>query len=275
MTSRESAMSEAHFSGINTRLIVEHLRDKMPPGTLETVLERAGETRSMDVLLDDTRWASYSQMRRLLVATGEAMGGSRSLAPVGRDATLLSTSVPEMIESVRALGSPAALYAASADGSDGGLVSIGTSGGWEIGPNEWMLTQQFFDGFEAIPEYCSLLAGLLAMPPRLFGYPPGEVIEEQCQADGAPACHFHVRWQETEDLGLRADTLRESGAGIGDASRRTPPDRRRHRLCQEHRLGAHPPLGNGGAHRRRARTRAGVARDADRSPQDLLARSRQ
>ena len=29
MTSREPAMSEAHFSGINTRLIVEHLRNKM------------------------------------------------------------------------------------------------------------------------------------------------------------------------------------------------------------------------------------------------------
>jgi diguanylate cyclase (GGDEF)-like protein len=227
MTSRETAMSEAHFSGINTRLIVEHLRDKMPPGTLATVLEAAGETRSIDELLDDARWSSYSQMRRLLVATGEVMGGSRALAPIGRDARVLSESVPEMLESVRALGSPAALYAASADGSDGGLVSIGTSGGWEIGANEWMLTQQFFDGFEAIPEYCSLLAGLLAMPPRLFGYPPGEVIEEQCQAEGASECHFRVRWQETEDVGLRADHFENLAQGLAmrlDALRRTVAD---------------------------------------------------
>src|SRR5580765_4668628 len=106
MASRETAMSEAHFSGINTRLIVEHLRDKMPPGTLDTVLASAGETRPMVVLLDDTCWTSYSQMRRLLVATGEVMGGSRSLAPIGRAARALSESVLEMLESVRALGSP-------------------------------------------------------------------------------------------------------------------------------------------------------------------------
>ncbi len=227
MTSHETAMSEAHFSGINTRLVVEHLRDKMPPGTLVTVLEAAGETRSMDMLLDDSTWTSYSQMRRLLVATGEVMGGSRSLAPIGRDAGVLSESVPEMLESVRSLGSPAALYAATAAGGDGGLVSIGTSGGWEIGPNEWMLTQQFFDGFEPIPEYCSLLAGMIAMPPRLFGYPPGDVIEEQCQADGASECHFHVRWQETVDPGLRADHFENLAQGLEmrlDALRRTVAD---------------------------------------------------
>jgi diguanylate cyclase (GGDEF)-like protein len=227
MTSREPAMSEAHFSGLNTRLIVEHLRDKMPPGTLETVLEAAGETRSMDVLVDDTSWTSYSQMRRLFEATGAAMGGSRSLAPIGRDAGLLSESVPELLESVRALGSPAALYSAMAEGNDAGLVSIGTSMGWEIGPTEWMLTQQFSDGFEAIPEFCSLLAGLLAMPPRLFGYPAAEVIEEQCQADGAATCHFHIRWQETEDLSLRADHFETLARGLEmglDALRRTVAD---------------------------------------------------
>ena len=103
MTSREPAMSEAHFSGINTRLVIEHLRDKMAPGTLGTVLEQAGETRSLDVLLDDTQWTSYSQMRRLLVATGEVMGGPRSLAPIGRDARVLSETAPEMLASVRAL----------------------------------------------------------------------------------------------------------------------------------------------------------------------------
>ena len=133
MTSRETAMSEAHFSGINTRLVIEHLRDKMPPGTLDTVLEAAGETRSMDMLLDDTNWTSYSQMRRLLVATGEVMGGPRSLAPIGRDASVLSESVPEMLESVRVAGlargalrrdAPAAATAAS---SASGRAAAGRS----------------------------------------------------------------------------------------------------------------------------------------------------
>ena len=59
MTLDALAMSQPHFSGVNTRLIVEYLRDKMLPGTLDTVLEAAGETRSIDVLLDDTSWSSY------------------------------------------------------------------------------------------------------------------------------------------------------------------------------------------------------------------------
>ena len=90
-----------------------------------------------------------------------------------------------------------------------------------------MLTQRFDDGFEAIPEYCSLLAGLLAMPPRLFGYSPAEVVEEQCQADGADACHFRVQWQETEDPGLRADHFENLARGLEmrlDALRRTVAD---------------------------------------------------
>ena len=90
MTPEASAMSQAHFSGINTRLIVEYLLDKMAPGTLEAVLEAAGETRPLDVLCDDASWSSYDQMRRLLEATGVALGGPRSLVPVGRDARIAS-----------------------------------------------------------------------------------------------------------------------------------------------------------------------------------------
>ena len=84
MTIDEVAVSQPHFSGLNTRLVVEYLRDKMPPGTLGSVLEVAGETRSMDVLLDDASWSSYEQVRSLLEAAGVVMGGPRSLAPIGR-----------------------------------------------------------------------------------------------------------------------------------------------------------------------------------------------
>ncbi len=227
MTLDALTVSQPHFSGLNTRLIVEYLRDEMPPGTLDSVLGAAGETRSMDVLLDDASWSSYGQVRSLLEAAGVVMGGPRSLAPIGRDANMLSDSAPEVLESVRALGSTAALYAASAEGGDGGLVGVGKSEGWELGPHEWMLSQQFFAGFEAFPEYCSLLSGLLSMPPRLFGYPPAEVVEEQCQVDGAAACLFHVRWDETDDPGRRADYFEHRVQGLEmrlDALRRTVAD---------------------------------------------------
>ena len=266
MTSHETAMSEAHFSGINTRLVVEHLRDKMPPGTLGSVLEAAGETRSMDVLLDDASWSSYEQVRSLLGAAGVVMGGPRSLAPIGRDANMLSDSTPEVLESVRALGSPAALYAASAEGGDGGLVGIGKSEGWELGPHEWMLSQQFFAGFEAFPEYCSLLSGLLSMPPRLFGYPPAEVVEEQCQVDGAADASSMFGGTRPTIPGLRADYFEHLVQGLEmrlDALRRTVAD-----IVSAESIDSvlTAPRRHGCAHRRRTRIHAGPAPDTDSQP---------
>ena len=133
MAPSEPAQSQAHFSGVNTRLIVEYLIDKMPAGTLESVLDAAGETRPIEVLVDDASWSSYDQMRRLLKATGVALGGPRSLAPIGRDARMVSESSPDVIESIRALGSPAALYASNSSGADNGLVRIGGGGATRSG----------------------------------------------------------------------------------------------------------------------------------------------
>src|SRR5882724_10550057 len=118
----ELAMPGADFSGLNTRVVVEYLRDELPPGTLAAVLAEAGETRPIEVLFDDTSWSSYKQLRRLLEATGVVMGGPRSLGPIGRDTRMVSDSAPEATDAVRALGSPAALYAATAAGGDSGLV---------------------------------------------------------------------------------------------------------------------------------------------------------
>ena len=90
-----------------------------------------------------------------------------------------------------------------------------------------MLSQQFFAGFEAFPEYCSLLSGLAQHASPLFGYPPAEVVEEQCQVDGAAACLFHVRWDETDDPGRRADHFEHLVQGLEmrlDALRRTVAD---------------------------------------------------
>src|SRR5581483_3225543 len=60
-------------------------------------------------------------------------------------------------------------------------------------------------GFEPFKEWCWLSMGLVAATPVLFGFPPGEVTEETCQCDGAPACTIRVRWQVTDDAAHRAE----------------------------------------------------------------------
>jgi len=207
MMSDEHPKSQAHFSGFNTRFVVEYLGNRTPPGTLATVLHAAGETRPIEVLLDDASWSSYDQMRRLLEATGVALGGPRTLKPIPLHARMQSESVPEIHNAALAAGSPALLYAEVARGNNPGLNNICSTSGGEVGPQEWIIMERYDAGFAPFPELCSLLAGFFATMPRIFGYPPATVTEEECQAEGAPQCRFHITWKETDDPLMRAELL--------------------------------------------------------------------
>src|SRR5206468_1540834 len=79
--------------------------------------------------------------------------------------------------------------------------------GDEQGPREWLIAQHFTDGFEPFREWCHYSIGLLSVTPRLFGYPPALVVEEQCQCLGASECIFRVKWQTTDEPTRRADQL--------------------------------------------------------------------
>ncbi len=192
-----------HFSGLTTMFVVTHLRDRVGAGALERVLELAGETRSVAELCDERTWTSYDQYRRLLEAASTVMGGPEQLFAPAINA-FATVAVPDYTAMLQSLGSPAALYAEVASAA-ASLSPIIRQQSEELSPTEWVVHSHFDAGFEPFKEWCWLAMGLVAVSPVLFGFPPGEVVEDACQCDGAPACAIRVRWQVTDDAVRRAE----------------------------------------------------------------------
>lgn len=195
-----------HFAGSMTKYLVDYFRAHGRPGALEHVLTRAGESRGVDALVDESRWSSYGQLRALLEAAAQELGGASHLTVVAACA-MESVSSPEFTAALQDLGSPTVLYASIADAS-ATLTTIIDMTAEEVGPSEWLLTNRFKDGFEAFPEYCAFGSGLISVPPVLFGMPPAEVVEEECQARGAPACRYRVSWAPQDDEARRGESMR-------------------------------------------------------------------
>ena len=193
-----------HFSGTNTQLIVKYLRARPGTGTVERVLERAGERRSADVLADSVTWHTYGEFRRLLTAVAAELGED-ALPAIGLD-SFAEVSVPDATAMLQSLGSPASLYADIAPAA-AALTRVIDVTSEERGPNQWVIEQRIRHGLEPFREYCLYSMGLLGVTPRLFGYQPAEIVEESCQCDGAEACRFQVTWQATDEPTRRAEQL--------------------------------------------------------------------
>ncbi|HEY2429494.1 MAG TPA: EAL domain-containing protein [Acidimicrobiales bacterium] len=194
---------ERHFAGTNTQWLIGFLRLHAHPGTVAEVLRRAGETRSAEELCDDTTWSSYEQFRRLLEAAGDVLGDADQLAGIGLE-TFAKMAMPDYTAMLQALGSPAALYADLGPAARS-LAAVVEVDGEELGETEWRLRQRFRHPWAPFKEYCWYSVGLFAVTPRLFGYPPAEVVEEECACDGAPACVFRVRWEVIDEPVRRAE----------------------------------------------------------------------
>ena len=127
-----------HFAGTCTRMVVEFVRDCVSPAALTATLTRAGETRSLAELCDDTNWSSYDRFRRLLEAAAVTVGGPRELIRVGTDGRINSAeSTADFTDMLQALGSPSALYATIPEAAHA-MTALNEVTSEEIGPNEWL-----------------------------------------------------------------------------------------------------------------------------------------
>jgi hypothetical protein len=190
------------FSGLLIRFVIRYLETRTPAGTLERVLRSAAETRTATVLSDVTTWSSYAQFRSLLEATGEVCDGLATLSEVGQQ-VFDSIQSPDLVQSLSALGSPAAVYAVLAGlaESTSPITEFRTE---NVGPNDCRISIRLKDGYEPFPEFCALEMGLYAAIPTMFGYPIAEIIDESCQCDGASFCHARLHWESVDDDATRA-----------------------------------------------------------------------
>jgi len=175
----------------------------MPAGTLATVLLAAGERRSPEALSDEATWSTYEQFRALLEATAGALGGVEALTAIGLH-SFEAMAIPDYAEMLQALGSPAALYAElpTATAAIYPIVEVFSE---EQGPTEWVIRYRLRERREPFKAFCSYVQGVLGVTPRLFGFPPAEMVEEECACDGAPMCVFRLRWDPIEEPVRRAE----------------------------------------------------------------------
>jgi PAS domain S-box-containing protein len=176
--------------------VVGYLRQHAGQEVLATVLARAGETRDADWLIGGMGGDTYAEFRRLLEATGE-LCGSDSLREAGAYPYHQMLN-PQFQEALQVFGSPTGILGqlGQLSGVTTPVLEISTS---EVDPNEWLVSCRFARGLEPYREFCLFHAGLLSLPPRLYGFDAAEVIEEQCQCDGAELCVFRVSWFEADE----------------------------------------------------------------------------
>lgn len=206
MAVRPEDSSQRHFSGINIRIVVNYLQERFGPDVLRQVLQLAGEVRDEARLCDDSVWSSYAQVRSLFEATSAVLGGAQWLMAAAVETPIDSETGAEMAQTLQDLGSPGALLRIVVDSDAAlGVSTIRITEGDELGPCEWTIRERFQPGFAPFKEFCAFTSGMLAMLPRLFGLPVGDVIEEECCCDGASYCSFRVRWMPTADASRERD----------------------------------------------------------------------
>jgi diguanylate cyclase (GGDEF)-like protein len=192
------------FSASINRYLFNHLRRVGGDELVARVLARAGETRSLDELATDGRWSTYAQVRALYEAAAAELGGPESVRAVGSTQWEDAVSTPALADAIQALGSPDALLACI-EAAASSVTSLVTTRGRKLGERHWEITSWFEDGYEAFPEYCQLSAGLFSDLPPIYGDPPADVTEVECQTQGAPACRYVVRWDAPPPDGRDAE----------------------------------------------------------------------
>jgi diguanylate cyclase (GGDEF)-like protein len=188
---------QRHFSGVHVRMVVQFLQERQ---VLESVLDLAGENRPLDVLLDDSAWASYNQIRQLFEATASVLGGPAALTEAALSTAVASGSSGELAQTLQDVGSPDLLLEAAVSAEAAfGLSTIRQRDGEQVAPGEWLIRETFTPGFAPFPEFCAFQMGALALLPRLFGLTTGQAVEESCCCAGDDVCTFRLRWREEDD----------------------------------------------------------------------------
>lgn len=194
------------FTGLAARILFDFLHDELSPEGVATVLEVAGEKRTLSELTDDRTWTSYDQFRCLLEAASASLGGPSRLRGIGGRIARTEQSTAGVEDALHDLGSPDALFA-SLSQSTHMMWGVVDSESWKVGEGEWMSSRRLMDDFQPFPELCAFIDGVLALAPTLYGLLPGVVTHEDCCCEGGEKCVSRVRWFSAEDPALRADYL--------------------------------------------------------------------
>jgi diguanylate cyclase (GGDEF)-like protein len=195
--------SDRDFSGLFSQTLIELLRSTGGEELVASVLAAAGETRTADELEQDCVWSSYGQLRRLLEAASQGLGGAERLGPSGDPSTDESLPVISSREGVMGLGSPNSVLEALGSTDDSPVAILFRSGYRRCGETTWQITCCIDDRYEPFPELCYLTMRMFAMVPGVFGFSDVRLRQLSCQCEGDAECVIELHWEEGDELRRR------------------------------------------------------------------------
>ena len=147
---------------------------------------------SVAELEDDTSWSSFWQAKALFHAAAELLGDPHATRSVGQDVARADLT-SETAALLRSLGSPGEVLLHIAQVAPK-FCTVVKMEPLEIGSNHALVGATSVEGFPRFPLLCDFTAGLLAQVTIAFDLQPAVVVEEDCEARGAPQCVFRVSW---------------------------------------------------------------------------------
>jgi diguanylate cyclase (GGDEF)-like protein len=185
-----------HVSGAVIWYLVHLVRNRLGEEGVSRLLALAGESRDVAELEDDTSWSSFWQAKALFHAAAEVLGDPHATRAIGEDVARADLT-SETAALLRSLGSPGEVLRHIAQVAPK-FCTVVRMEPLEIGESDARIGATSVEGFPRFPLLCDFTAGLLAQVTIAFDMVPADVVEEDCEARGAPRCVFHVSWDTTE-----------------------------------------------------------------------------
>jgi hypothetical protein len=195
------ADSGRETSGATTRVVLLYVKEHGGDRAVSALLERAGETRSVDELLDEHGWSSYEQKIRLFRAATDVLDDPDAVRRMGQSMLRSRIALPLLVL-LRALGSPEQVLRNAAK-ANSRFSTNSTVQALEIGNGHALVSYRLHEGY--VPDLldCQYTQGVLSLVPEVFGLPPATVHHDECQVLGAPACLYRLSWRPRHRWGRR------------------------------------------------------------------------
>ena len=199
-----------HFSCSLTATLLARVRRVSGEDAVPRLLQAASSPRTAEYLTDIGNWVSYNEAVSLWEAGAVITQDSDFARHVGEDAVrVLGSSSTATV--LRSLGSPEKLIEQLAQVTRR-FSTVNNLETIEARPGYAEIRAVAVDGFPRHPRHCEWTCGLLTQTSVLFGLTPANVEHQhtQCQAQGADACLYKVRWQTGAEHEVDPDVQIES-----------------------------------------------------------------
>jgi diguanylate cyclase (GGDEF)-like protein len=209
-----------HFSCSLTATLLARVRRVAGEEAVPRLLRAASSRRTVEYLVDIGNWVSYNEAIALWEAGTAITQDPEFARHVGEDTVrVLGSSSTATV--LRSLGSPEKLIEQMAVATRR-FSTVNNLETLEARPGYAEIRAEAVEGFPRHPRHCDWTSGLLTQTTALFGLTPATIEHQpgQCQALGADACLYRLRWQtgaEHEvDPDEQIDSLKKQLAALSE-----------------------------------------------------------